>query len=288
MTSNKIHISKPTDSDLVVYWDLETTGLSVYKDQIIQIGAFVAACSSPINAPEATFSRIVRTSIPLSEFIVEYTGVTQTAVTAACTFPTVFGDFEIWLTKLRATRRSRGVTLVAFNGERFDLPLLLEECRRHGLTLNSSLWRTVHFFDPTRWRKLVKWTGPAASGSLTVSYTACFAGDTFSNAHDALGDARALGRLCHDGYHLQAAGSWDTWGSGFGSQTLQEAHLRQLQMLIVHRLKVVKDPAILLSFCAAFPDVFSPTGQVEEVLTCSTQARGVTDENQRPAKRQHT
>lgn len=231
---------------VVVYWDLETTGLSVYEEQIIQLGA--------VDASGRTFVRCVRSTAPVSAFITGLTGVTQAAVTAAEPWPAVAAAFEAWL----ATLGAGPVTLVAFNGERFDVPLLLEECRRHGLALDAPVWSGARFFDPDRWRRTGLYRGPGATGGLGEAYKACFAGETFANAHDALGDALALQRLCVEGFRLapDAAG----WTRGPGSQSLDEARLRQLRLLVCHRVGKVRDWRALAALCAARPEVFAPHG----------------------------
>ena len=45
---------------LFIFYDCETTGLSVYKDHITDIAAKVVACPVPITSP--TFSSLVKTS----------------------------------------------------------------------------------------------------------------------------------------------------------------------------------------------------------------------------------
>jgi len=59
----------PDDSDdsqpLLILYDSETTGLSIYREQIIEIAAKIIAC--PVRVPKPTFKHSVRPSKMISD-----------------------------------------------------------------------------------------------------------------------------------------------------------------------------------------------------------------------------
>ena len=97
----------------LVIFDLETTGFSPYKNEIIQIAAVRVRDGQVLTAETDRFETFVRPRQPIPWFISNLTGIWQddtgeapTAEDALRAFSQFVGDS----------------TLVAHNGARFDLP----------------------------------------------------------------------------------------------------------------------------------------------------------------------
>jgi len=105
----------------LVVFDLETTGLSAYDDEIIQIAA-LRIRDGRIRAGDsfATYAR-PRRSIP--PFITRYTGITNADVRDAPTPRQAVGAFSAFC---------GNALLVAHNGHNFDIPFLQRVCARNG------------------------------------------------------------------------------------------------------------------------------------------------------------
>jgi len=106
--------------DLVVF-DLETTGLSAYDDEIIQIAA-VRIRDGRIRAAES-FATYARPRRSISAFITRYTGITNADVRDAPAPRQAVSAFSAFC--------GNGL-LVAHNGHSFDIPFLQRVCARNG------------------------------------------------------------------------------------------------------------------------------------------------------------
>jgi hypothetical protein len=151
---------------LLVFYDLETTGLDVDKDLILEIGAICPYSRhwNPHRAPAkkedenpAMFPRFRQVCIPPQE-LVEARGIDLTKIFTPLLreqvnrdtlvndcFRTYHNrtpstkeslcDFFEWLRSLvRATQTSR-LVLIAHNGEKFDKPMLLQNVDSTGVCL---------------------------------------------------------------------------------------------------------------------------------------------------------
>lgn len=133
----------------LVIFDLETTGFSPYKNEIIQIAAVRVRDGQVLTAKTDRFETFVRPSKPIPWFISNLTGIWQDDT----------GDAPAAEDALRAFSQFVGdATLVAHNGTRFDIPFIREACNRSQVPV-----REVPFFDSlTLSRRL--WTGENAHG----------------------------------------------------------------------------------------------------------------------------
>jgi DNA polymerase III epsilon subunit family exonuclease len=154
-----------------VVLDLETTGLSPYSDEIIEIGAVKATLNSETHA---TFQQLVKPSRKIPKRITEITGITQKMIeTEGLPVKEVLVDFFAFVGDL---------PVVSFNAE-FDIGFLCHAAVREGLPFGNSY--TCALKKARRaWPGLpsYKLIDLARMGNLTVA-----------DSHRALGDSvRAL------------------------------------------------------------------------------------------------
>ena len=170
----------------IVIFDLETTGLSPSSHEIIQI-AGVRMRAGRILEEEA-FATFVRPANRIPSFIADYTGITNRHVQNAPLAAAALVSFS---------RFVGDATLIAHNGQRFDMPFIRESCARHRLPV-----RTVGFVDSMAFsRKL--WGGRGGHGLDNVMDRLQLAAHG-ARRHDARGDVQILaeavrrmwGRLC--------------------------------------------------------------------------------------------
>jgi DNA polymerase III epsilon subunit family exonuclease len=115
----------------LVIFDLETTGLSPTRDEIIQI-AGVRMRAGRILAEEA-FATFVQPVHPIPAAITGLTGITRAHVANAPRAPEALMAFS---------RFVGDATLIAHNGRTFDMPFIRAACERHALPV-----RPVGFID---------------------------------------------------------------------------------------------------------------------------------------------
>ena len=116
----KLHLTKP-----IVIFDLETTGLDIVKDRIIQLSYIKV---SP-NGEEKRVNLIINPERPIPAEIQQLTGIGDSDVANQPTF------------KQLATQLAddfRGCDFAGFNSNGFDIPLLAEEFLRAGIDFDFS------------------------------------------------------------------------------------------------------------------------------------------------------
>ncbi len=116
----KLKLEKP-----LIIFDLETTGLDIAKDRIIQISYIIAR---PDGTEEAK-DYLINPEQPIPTEVVELTGITNEMVRNEKTFrelaPTLADDFA-------------GCDFAGYNSNHFDVPLLCEEFLRAGINFDFS------------------------------------------------------------------------------------------------------------------------------------------------------
>ena len=172
----------------IVIFDLETTGLSPYSHEIIQIAGVRMSAGRVLES--ASFATFVRPNHQIPPFIERYTGITNSHVQNAPGAKEALVSFS---------RFVGDATLIAHNGQRFDMPFIRETCARHELPL-----RPVGFIDSMLFsRKL--WGGRGGHGLDAVMQRLQLSGNG-ARRHDARGDVQILaeavrrmwGQLTHD------------------------------------------------------------------------------------------
>lgn len=105
-----------------VYYDLETTGLDVINDQILEIAAATEDCANE-------FSSYVKPSIPIPAAASAIHKITDSVVANEDRFAGVYDRFIAFLAKLRASTQHT-IVLIAHNNFGFDWLVLRNECAR--------------------------------------------------------------------------------------------------------------------------------------------------------------
>ena len=108
---------------MLCFLDTEATGLSTTNDRVVQLGAVLVKD----GAVHDTFDAMMNCGQPMSRGALRVTGLKQHVLNRAPSSRMVLQDFVHWLS------RSSNVVLVAYNGHRFDFPLLWKEFKRVGV-----------------------------------------------------------------------------------------------------------------------------------------------------------
>lgn len=156
------------DRPLVVF-DLETTGTSITKDRIVQIGLVKLMP----NGERIARMRFVNPGTPIPAEATEVHGITDADVKNAPAFRQIASSLiDDWFA---------GSDIGGFNVRRFDLPLLVEELNRAGVSLDLG---GVRILDAqTVYHKKEPRTLEAA--------LEMYCGRPLENAHSAQADAEA-------------------------------------------------------------------------------------------------
>ncbi len=121
----KLNLQKP-----IVFFDLETTGLSISNDRIIEF-AFLKIMP---DGSELGGCYRINPTIPISPESTEITGITDADVAGCKTFkelaPEIYKIFS-------------GSDIAGYNSNNFDIPLLAEELLRAGYDLTAEPHRLV-------------------------------------------------------------------------------------------------------------------------------------------------
>lgn len=155
------------DRPLVVF-DLETTGIDVEKDRIVQI----AMIRIEPDGTRDEWDSLVNPECPIPPQATAVHGISDADVSDAPTFSHLRGEVE---------QRLAGADLAGFNSVRFDQPLLEAELERAGATLERTGLRhldAMRIFHTMERR------------DLTAAYR-FYCDEELVGAHGALVDARA-------------------------------------------------------------------------------------------------
>jgi len=123
---------------LYVIIDLETTGLSHRCHEIIEIAAKILDPNG-IQLEDANFVELIKPSTPIPATATAVHGITNEMLKDAPLFPVVARAFVEFMTRVASdfTKETsvpvEAIILVAYNGERFDLPFLVKEMEKHNL-----------------------------------------------------------------------------------------------------------------------------------------------------------
>jgi len=121
----KLNLTKP-----LIIFDLETTGLDLVKDRIIQI-SYIKVYP---NGQEERGNELVNPEKPIPEEVAQLTGISNDDVKDKPTFKQIGQKLASQFT---------GCDFAGFNSNHFDIPLLAEEFLRVGVDFDFSKCRLI-------------------------------------------------------------------------------------------------------------------------------------------------
>lgn len=116
----KLNLTKP-----LIAFDLETTGLDLVKDRIIQI-SYIKVYP---DGKEERSNQFVNPERSIPQEVVDITGITDADVANAPTFKMLATDLA---------NKFQGCDFAGFNSNHFDVPMLAEEFLRAGIDFDFS------------------------------------------------------------------------------------------------------------------------------------------------------
>lgn len=153
----------------LVFFDIESTGLNVMKDRIVQI----ALIKYPKDGGEPLEKEmLVNPGIPISEESMSIHGITPDKVANKPTFIQVAHEINDFI---------GDADLSGYNSDRFDIPMLMEEMARAGIDFDVEQRRTIDV------QKIFYKMEPRTLVAALKHYC----GKDLEGAHDALADVRA-------------------------------------------------------------------------------------------------
>lgn len=159
-----------------IWFDFETTGLNIYHEEIIEIGA--------INSKGDAFSTLVKPIRNISEKITKITKITNEMVYGSPNEKQALIMFVNFCNNsFRTNNQETPIYLIAHNGNSFDFMFLKQISKRHSVRLPNFV-----FLDTINLSKLLfpeRYSHSLAS--ICKYYGICQ-----ENAHRAFDDARVL------------------------------------------------------------------------------------------------
>ena len=159
----KINIKNP-----IIFFDLETTGINVAEDRIVEI-SYIKVYP---NGKEESETIRVNPEIHIPEGATALHGITDADVAEAPTFKEIAKHIS---------KVFEGCDLAGYNSDRFDIPLLAEEMIRADAKFDVSRRKMIDV--QTIFHKMEQRT-------LAAAYK-FYCGKTLENAHSAGADTRA-------------------------------------------------------------------------------------------------
>ena len=129
----KLNLQRP-----LVFFDLETTGVQITRDRIVEISIVKVHPDSE----RETKTRRINPGMPIPPEATAVHGITDADVADCPTFAQVARSLYTWL---------EGCDIAGFNSNRFDVPMLIEEFLRAGHTSSTAIrrWRMPTQPKPT-------------------------------------------------------------------------------------------------------------------------------------------
>ncbi len=159
----QLNLKKP-----LVFFDLETTGVNIVKDRIIEI-SFVKVCP---NGQEICKTRRINPDMPIPPESTAIHGITDEDVKDCPTFKEIAKSLAAQI---------EGCDLAGYNSNRFDIPLLAEEFIRAGVDIDLNRRKFVDV--QTIYHKMEQRT-------LAAAYK-FYCNKDLNNAHTAEADTMA-------------------------------------------------------------------------------------------------
>lgn len=153
----------------LVFLDIESTGLHVIHDRIIQL-AMIKFSKGQDNPVE--FAVLVNPGREISEESISIHGITPEMIADKPFFKDIAQQVHDFI---------GDADLAGYNSNKFDVPMLMEELDRAGVPLDMSVRRTIDVM-----RIFTKMEPRNLSAALQF-----YTGEILEDAHDALEDVRA-------------------------------------------------------------------------------------------------
>lgn len=159
----KLNLKNP-----IIFFDLETTGLDVAKDRIVEL------CYIKVepNGNEETKTMRINPECHIPEVCTNIHGISDEDVKDCPTFKQVASSLA---------KTFEGCDLAGFNSNKFDIPMLVEEFMRAGVDIDLSKRKLVDVQNI--YHKLERRT-------LIAAYK-YYCGKDLTNAHSAIADTQA-------------------------------------------------------------------------------------------------
>ncbi len=156
------------DKDLI-FFDIESTGLNILKDRIIQI-ALIKFTKQNTEPEEKSY--LLNPGVPITPDALAIHGITVDMVRNKPSFKDIAHELFEWI---------GNADFAGYNSDRFDIPMLMEEFARVGLDLNMGSRRRIDV------QKIFYKMEPR---TLKAAYK-LYCNQDLDDAHDALADVRA-------------------------------------------------------------------------------------------------
>lgn len=124
----RLNLKKP-----LIVFDLETTGLDLVNDRIIQV-SYIKVRPNDKEGEEERKDIFVNPGKPIPEFVQQLTGITDEMVSSTPTFKQIAKNLAATFT---------GCDFAGFNSNHFDVPMLAEEFLRAGIDFDFSNCRLI-------------------------------------------------------------------------------------------------------------------------------------------------
>ena len=121
----KLNLTKP-----LIVFDLETTGLDMVRDRIIQM-SYIKVCP---DGKEIRKNFFVNPGKPIPQEVTELTGISNDDVKDAPTFKQLAGELN---------QEFSGCDFAGYNSNHFDVPMLAEEFLRAGIDFDFTKCRLI-------------------------------------------------------------------------------------------------------------------------------------------------
>lgn len=168
----------------LIFYDFETTGLDINKEQPIEIGA--------IDDSGRRFHRLIKlerpdgTAIELPKIITDLTGHTSDKLVGGARITDAFDDFLKWIF---LTTDHRTIFMIAHNGDKFD-HLIFKKWTEGKISRNDSF--RINFLDTY---VLARLKYPTERSYKLIDLSRNIAGYSPPSSHNALADCLATIRL---------------------------------------------------------------------------------------------
>ena len=120
---------------MLIFYDLETTGLNQFHDKITEM-CFIK--QDGISGNNDTFTTLVNPEIKISQFITKLTGIDNSMVATKPTFNQLSNQIIHFIN--HGVEKDCPIYFVAHNNEGFDKRVLFNHFKRAGINMNHYNW----------------------------------------------------------------------------------------------------------------------------------------------------